>query len=128
MVDLNFGGIIETVITRDEFSIEKARNILKDETTPQVIRMYSAMDYLYVETNEESDCVYGTSSSIACSYNFSDGSEMVGTLQFIHSAPWQLGHLYYIKCKDKWDNYPGGREDAPICTIIISPYEVPTMY
>ena len=32
MAQLNFGGVVETVITRDEFSLEKAREILKDET------------------------------------------------------------------------------------------------
>lgn len=32
MAKMNFGGVEETVITRDEFSLEKAREILKDET------------------------------------------------------------------------------------------------
>ena len=32
MAQLNFGGVIENVVTREEFPIEKAREILKDET------------------------------------------------------------------------------------------------
>ena len=32
MAQLNFGGIEETVITREEFPLEKAREVLKDET------------------------------------------------------------------------------------------------
>lgn len=32
MAKLNFGGVEETVVTREEFPIEKAREILKDET------------------------------------------------------------------------------------------------
>lgn len=32
MAKLNFGGVEETVVTRGEFSLEKAREILKDET------------------------------------------------------------------------------------------------
>ena len=32
MAQLNFGGVTETVISRDEFPLEKAREILKDET------------------------------------------------------------------------------------------------
>ncbi len=32
MVELDFGGIKETVITRNEFPVDKARKILKDET------------------------------------------------------------------------------------------------
>ena len=31
MADLNFGGVIETVVTSQEFSLEKAREIMKDE-------------------------------------------------------------------------------------------------
>lgn len=32
MAKMNFGGVEETVITRDEFTLEKAREVLKDET------------------------------------------------------------------------------------------------
>ena len=32
MAKLNFGGVEENVVTREEFSLEKAREILKDET------------------------------------------------------------------------------------------------
>ena len=32
MAQLNFGGVMENVITREEFPLEKAREILKDET------------------------------------------------------------------------------------------------
>ena len=32
MAKIDFGGVEETVITRDEFSLEKAREVLKDET------------------------------------------------------------------------------------------------
>ena len=32
MAKLNFGGVIENVVTRDEFPLDKAREILKDET------------------------------------------------------------------------------------------------
>ena len=32
MAQLNFGGTVENVVTREEFSLEKARRILRDET------------------------------------------------------------------------------------------------
>lgn len=32
MANINFGGVIETVVTREEFPLEKAREILKNET------------------------------------------------------------------------------------------------
>jgi len=31
MAKINFGGVVEEVVTRDEFSLEKAREVLKDE-------------------------------------------------------------------------------------------------
>ena len=32
MAEMNFGGVIETVVTSHEFSLEKAREVLKNET------------------------------------------------------------------------------------------------
>ena len=32
MVELDFGGVKETVVTRNEFSVDKAKKILKNET------------------------------------------------------------------------------------------------
>ena len=32
MAKMNFGGVIENVMTREEFPLDKAREILKDET------------------------------------------------------------------------------------------------
>ena len=32
MAQMNFGGVIENVMTREEFPLEKAREILKNET------------------------------------------------------------------------------------------------
>ncbi|MCZ6878982.1 MAG: ketol-acid reductoisomerase, partial [Acidobacteria bacterium] len=32
MAEVDFGGVVETVITRKEFSLDKARQVLKDET------------------------------------------------------------------------------------------------
>ena len=103
---------------------------LLDEDPPIAIRLYhdtTVGDYLIIETDENSTCVYGTSSSVQCNYNFSDGSAMTGILEPVHAAYWQLDHLYYIKCVDRWDNYPGGSPEANVCTTIINPYEVPPL-
>ena len=32
MAQMNFGGVMENVVTREEFPLEKAREVLKDET------------------------------------------------------------------------------------------------
>ena len=37
MAQLNFGGVTETVVIRDEFPLEKAREVLKDETIAVIV-------------------------------------------------------------------------------------------
>ena len=32
MAQINFGGVVENVATREEFPLDKAREVLKDET------------------------------------------------------------------------------------------------
>ena len=53
MAKMNFGGVIEEVMTREEFPLEKAREILKDETIAACdytvkIPMYHGVDSLNV--------------------------------------------------------------------------------
>ncbi|MCX8194084.1 MAG: hypothetical protein N3G19_01850, partial [Candidatus Pacearchaeota archaeon] len=119
---------------RDMWQIEATARAdfytLLDQQEPIIIRMYhdsTAGDYLVVETNEEAECVYGTDDTIKCNYNFTDGNAMTTTNSYLHAAYWQLDNLYYIKCKDKWNNYPGKSSNANQCTMIISPYEVPAL-
>ncbi|MEM2018051.1 MAG: hypothetical protein QW585_02450, partial [Candidatus Pacearchaeota archaeon] len=113
---------------RDFWGIEVASKIdffvLLDPLSPEVIRMYhdtTINDLLVIETNEEAECVY---THKGCNYNFTEGNAMMSTDKLLHAAHWQLSP-YYVKCKDKWDNYPGGKPDANVCTIVIYPYEIP---
>ena len=41
MAEMNFGGVMETVVTSHEFSLEKAREVLKNETTCRAHRVRS---------------------------------------------------------------------------------------
>ena len=36
MAEMNFGGVVETVVTSKEFSLEKAREVLKNEVSVRV--------------------------------------------------------------------------------------------
>jgi len=117
---------------RDNARVEVANwtyfTILQDTLAPKVIRFYNYNDnYLLIETDEEAECVYGTAEEIKCSYNFSDGSAMTSSDKLKHLAYWQSEKPYYIKCKDRWNNYPGNAADTNKCTIIIHPYEVPKL-
>ena len=44
MAIMNFGGVDENVVTREEFPLEKAREILKDETIAVSDTAYKAPD------------------------------------------------------------------------------------
>ena len=37
MAQMNFGGVIENVVTREEFPLEKAREVLKNETQGRLL-------------------------------------------------------------------------------------------
>ena len=37
---MNFGGVIENVMTREEFPLEKAREVLKDEPLQLSVTVY----------------------------------------------------------------------------------------
>ncbi len=53
MAQLNFGGVTETVVIRDEFPLEKAREVLKDETIAGVCYLMQLL------------CLYGRLSNLA---------------------------------------------------------------
>jgi predicted nucleic acid-binding Zn ribbon protein len=115
---------------RDSWLLERDDShyfkVLKDVVPPRIIRMYHdvfAGDYLLIEANEESTCVYGVDDEIACNFEFDEANEMTGTNETIHTAYWTLDHLYYIRCMDKWGNVLQKGQ----CTIVINPFEIPAI-
>ena len=46
MAEMNFGGVIETVVTNKEFSVEKAREVLKNETI--AVTAFKGLDRLAI--------------------------------------------------------------------------------
>ena len=44
MAVINFGGVDENVVTREEFPLEKAREVLKDEVIAIIGMAYKARD------------------------------------------------------------------------------------
>lgn len=43
MAQLNFGGVVEEVITREEFPLEKAREVLKTRPLPCSAMVYKVL-------------------------------------------------------------------------------------
>jgi len=85
-----------------------------DTTPPIVTRTYKQGSSLKVVTNELARCYYNTAS---CGFGLDgpDASSMDFSYNTNHSAPWNSGISYYVKCKDPYGNV------NPECAIIVSP-------
>jgi len=86
-----------------------------DFQSPIVVRAYNEANSLKIETNEEAECVYDTTS---CSYNFDDGLKFTTSDNINHFIDWNPNTNLYIKCKDGFGNQPLPNQ----CSITIRPF------
>ncbi len=104
---VDLGGNADT--WQVNFSVES------DSDAPIITRAYKEENYLKIVTDENSTCVYDTSS---CSYLFEDGLPMTaGTERINHFVTWSTQNKFYIKCKDDFGNQPPTDE----CNAIVRP-------
>ena len=69
MAKLNFGGVIEEVMTREEFPLEKAREVLKDETIDAVhlvtpIPLHADQSVAVLESGKHCACTVPMATSL----------------------------------------------------------------
>lgn len=90
-----------------------------DNSAPNVVRAYNEANYLKIITNEEAECVYDTSN---CNYPLEEGLLLSneGYNSTEHYTEWNTNLIYYIKCKDSYDNQPS----PDVCSIIARPLEL----
>ena len=84
-----------------------------DKQAPQITRVYKD-NALKIVTDEDAQCVYSLKD---CNYEFKDGVAMIYSNPSIQTslfAEWKSNVVYYIKCKDKYDNQPVSNQ----CSII----------
>ncbi len=83
----------------------------KDTESPEVLRAYRWRDYLEIITSKPAECRY---SFETCNFKWDSGNEMRQSREEAkHTADWEEGEKYYIKCRDEWGNEPDE------CSIII---------
>ena len=83
-------------------------NLAIDREAPLISRIFNEAGSLKMSTNEEAECYY---SNIKCSFDINESSiarSMTKLLSKDHSAPWNDGLSYYIKCKDVVGNSQSG--------------------
>jgi hypothetical protein len=108
-----YGGSYKIPVKCEDIAGNIAENetdfeIKVDKSSPRVIRVYNEGN-LKIITNEDAKCAYTFNT---CNFVWENATEMSG-LQREHTASWEKGRTYYIKCKDLWDNKPDG------CSIIV---------
>lgn len=94
-------------------------NVLIDKQAPKVTRAYKE-EGLKVVTDEDAQCVYSLKS---CNYEFNEGLPMIysnPSLKRNHFVEWKANSVYYIKCKDFYDNQPSPNE----CNIVVNSIEL----
>ena len=93
--------------------------VIIDRAPPAITRIYKE-DGLKIVTNEDAECVYSLAD---CNYNFEEGLAMIysnPSIRTSHFAEWRPGVVYYIKCKDEFDNMPAPNS----CSISVSAIEL----
>lgn len=89
-------------------------NVETDIAPPMVVRAYREGGSLKLITNEESQCVYDTTS---CNYAFDNGVAISNSNNKEHTAEWNTENTYYVKCRDEYGGEPAGDQ----CTIVVRP-------
>ena len=91
--------------------------VKSDTEPPSIVRVFHQESKLSVVTNENSTCVYSTSS---CNYLFGDGTVMDSTDYIRHEVEWDSSKSFYIKCRDDFGNQP---VPSDRCSLTVKPYQ-----
>ena len=90
-----------------------------DKVSPIVVRAYKESGELKIMTHENAECSYSFDS---CNFEIDSGIKMSSVDYTSHSTDWKLNKIYYIRCKDRYDNEP----NPNTCSIIIKPSMINT--
>ncbi|MDD5193457.1 MAG: glycine zipper family protein [Candidatus Nanoarchaeia archaeon] len=103
---VDLGG--NTAYNSTTFTVES------DKSGPIVARVYKEIGQLKIKTTEEAECSY---SNRDCNFEIDDGIKMTTTDFLIHTSEWKINLIYFIRCRDKYNNQP----NPNICSIIVNP-------
>ncbi len=86
-----------------------------DKSAPIIARIYK-QEGLKIVTDEDAECSYSLKD---CNFKFEEGTAMIYSNLDKKTnlyAEWKPSQVYYVKCKDKYDNQPGPNE----CSAVVS--------
>jgi hypothetical protein len=88
-----------------------------DKSPPLITRVYKEIpDALKIITSEDAECAYSLTS---CNFEFNDGIKMIysnPSIKNVHFAEWKPSSVYYLRCKDFYNNEPSSGS----CNLIVS--------
>lgn len=100
--------------------------VFVDKQAPQIVRLLHEGSDLKIMTDEDATCFYSTDATTGCNYEIENSTvatqmspESSDNLKS-HTALWEVGKTYYIKCKDTKNNQPNPTD----CSIIVRPTDI----
>jgi len=94
-----------------------AFSVQVDKSSPLITRVYKEVpDALKIITSEDAECAYSLTS---CNFEFNDGIKMIysnPSIKNVHFAEWKPSSVYYLRCRDFYNNEPS----SGACNLIVS--------
>jgi hypothetical protein len=92
----------------NEDSLTAVINLVLDDGSPFINRLYKMSDRLNIKTDEDSICYYSFDRIMNCLFDINNASVMSGLYSSEHEFDWTDDKTYYVKCKDIFGNYDSG--------------------
>ncbi len=101
----------------NKVNMSSSFDLLIDNNSPRITRVYHFAGDLVIITDEESQCKFTTDDNVNCDFEWDDVNTTLMTGSALeHQTSWKNNEKYYIKCKDYRENINPG------CGIIARTY------
>ncbi|MFA5856212.1 MAG: hypothetical protein WC867_02570 [Candidatus Pacearchaeota archaeon] len=91
--------------------------VLSDKNPSTIVRVYKEGENMKVITDDISECTYSTQN---CNFEIESGIKMESDDGEKHFAEWRNNQLYYIRCRDRYNNQPNPNS----CSIVVRAYKM----
>ena len=92
----------------NEDQMNASFNLMIDDNSPFINRVYDFVGKLRIKTDEDSLCYYSFDKITNCLFDINNATAFEGLYSKEHDTLWDNDKTYYIKCKDLFNNYDIG--------------------
>jgi hypothetical protein len=104
----NWLGVMCEDDVGNEDGMNVSFNLVIDDSSPFVNRVYEQAGKLRVKTDESSICYVSFNRALNCLFDFQNSTLMSGLFTLDHDITWNDDEYYYLRCKDIFGNYDIG--------------------